>query len=48
MQLFVRILGLLDSLIRGMMGNDFLGSFVGLSALAIIFGLMYRVRRITT
>lgn len=47
MQLFVRILNLLDSLIRSMMGNDFLGAFIGLAAFAIIIGMIYRVRRIT-
>lgn len=47
MQLFIGILKLFDGIMRSMMGNDFLGSFIGLAAFAIIAGLILKVRRIT-
>ncbi|MDE5817720.1 MAG: hypothetical protein K2I07_00145 [Lachnospiraceae bacterium] len=48
MQLFLRILGLLDSLIKAMLLNDFLGLFLALCAMAMVAGVILKFKKMST
>ncbi|MBD5530591.1 MAG: hypothetical protein HDQ98_00090 [Lachnospiraceae bacterium] len=44
MRLFVRILGLFDSIMKAMFGNEFLCLFLGMCLFAIALGVFLKIR----